>query len=395
MINIFTPRYTSPGSAIATLQCQFRRAKTPVVSADDSAMTWGQKKGHSVISGIDTLTAQSCWCDKLDKLVARVIPGYPTEPDDGAVSWQVFFDQLIEDIDPHRQPSHRPGWQARILAGRWLALRRARLGLAYAQLTQSTGITPSALLLLETGLANETSAPVPSWDLLIAALDGSVPMAAPVAAVVAIALGRVDADRPPILAQIVDDLRPTIMGGRDHQTPPILPISTISVTRDHTPRRSLPTPVAPAEQLWVVHGIYVVLMVLLALTMFLGAQVQLRQRGFPPPIGLQPRYFDDMLCMHIPFPTAAVPLTDQRNGAPSFDLLPSSIEEIISAQHRHKRLSPGTPALFCEESDHVPRRTQWESFLHQPSAPAERVPIFKQPDWSPKASSRDIAATGT
>ena len=121
----------------------------------------------------------------------------------------VFFDRLIEQSDPRRQPADDLARQAQIFAGRWLALRRLHLGLTSAQMVERTGMVASTLLLLEAGLADDALVPKQAWEQLIEALTDGAPPAVQVEAVVAMALGRPNPLDQQLLAQVMTDLGQT------------------------------------------------------------------------------------------------------------------------------------------------------------------------------------------
>lgn len=81
-----------------------------------------------------------------------------------------FFSRLIERIDPHR-PALTPELQhARLMCGRWLAVRRMQLGITAQQLAQQCGVAEERLLFLETGLATFADFSEPARQQLTAAL---------------------------------------------------------------------------------------------------------------------------------------------------------------------------------------------------------------------------------
>jgi hypothetical protein len=112
----------------------------------------------------------------------------------------------MRQVAPSNQPAGGPSQQARILAGRWIALQRLRLGLSSAQVAELAGIDPTTLLLLETGLADLAMASKESWMSLVGVLAGGDITATPVVAVIMVALGGTAAQAPGIMAQVVDDL---------------------------------------------------------------------------------------------------------------------------------------------------------------------------------------------
>ncbi|HEX5688460.1 MAG TPA: hypothetical protein VFX76_00560 [Roseiflexaceae bacterium] len=118
-----------------------------------------------------------------------------------------YFDRLLDQVDPQRPAYETSIAQARIYAGRWLALRRIRHGLSDNQIENRTGIVSPTLLLLEAGLADETLAPAAAWEKLGAALAGRRRAAPNVAAVVDVALGRANTMRSLTMAQVGNDLR--------------------------------------------------------------------------------------------------------------------------------------------------------------------------------------------
>jgi transcriptional regulator with XRE-family HTH domain len=119
-----------------------------------------------------------------------------------------FLDRLIAHTDPRAPTGDPPACQA--LAGRWLALRRLQSGLAREQIGERTGISATALLLLESGLADPSIVSVDQATALARSLyAGSANQQ--VDRALAIALGQLDPANAEALAEIEDDLSFTLM----------------------------------------------------------------------------------------------------------------------------------------------------------------------------------------
>ena len=149
------------------------------------------------------------WFRQLAEWARRSQPG--DEPEEA--HRDIYFEHLLDTVNPHTMP--KPGGQARVLAGRWIALRRIHLGKTQAELALITGVATTALLLLETGLGKEDLATPESWEILASELgtSSSDSMAAPAEEVLALALSRGETVDQQLLAQVVADLGPRIGGG--------------------------------------------------------------------------------------------------------------------------------------------------------------------------------------
>ena len=119
---------------------------------------------------------------------------------------EAFFELLLNQQHP-REPVYDCGArQARLLCGRWLMLRRVRLGLSCETLARQAGFEPQSLAVIELGLADAALAPDPPVGCLCRALAGAFHDDAWVAAVLAIALGRVQAPSARIMRRVAADL---------------------------------------------------------------------------------------------------------------------------------------------------------------------------------------------
>jgi hypothetical protein len=152
------------------------------------------------------------WRSSLGRRIASSVQPY--EPSEASSADQtlpapaeLFFDRLLDQVDPRRPALDGSVAQARIYAGRWLALRRIRRGLSNCQIEERTGIAPPTLLLLEAGLADDLLAPAQAWEQLGAALAGTHREYPHVAAVVDVALGRANTMQSHTMAQVGSDLR--------------------------------------------------------------------------------------------------------------------------------------------------------------------------------------------
>ena len=74
-----------------------------------------------------------------------------------ALAAPVFFDRLLDQIDPHQAPLDEPAHTARLLCGRWLALQCLYLQWTVEDLARATDLPDEALRLLELGLADEAA----------------------------------------------------------------------------------------------------------------------------------------------------------------------------------------------------------------------------------------------
>jgi len=312
----------------------------------------GRRHAHIQIDAAKKTTAiRAGWRGQLDKIIGRVMLGHATECDSEATPEHVFFDRLLKDIDPHHE-APKPDLQPRILAGRWLALRRIHLGLSYAYLTQSTGVTASALLLLEAGLGDETLASARGWELLAEALDGRVSMVASTVAVLSIALGRIEVVDPILLAQVADDLSHFTMAAGDDQHPHILPIHVLG----STPECSFVPAALRADLSAYSLGIFVVLMGMLIFTLFLIALVQHPFRT-PQPIVPRPIHISTAEQMHNWHPNPAVMLSYKRESSSCCELnLPMEVdhaEDHWQKQCRHVRRTRLSNPDRCQDAVRV------------------------------------------
>ncbi|HEX5691894.1 MAG TPA: hypothetical protein VFX76_17885 [Roseiflexaceae bacterium] len=116
-----------------------------------------------------------------------------------------FFDRLLSRSDPHAPPRDERLAQAQVLCGRWLALRRMRLGVSLETLAEHTGWLEETLLFVEVGLAGHDEA-VPVSDCLVRLLAGPFGDDAWVAMVLAIALGRVCTPSDQVMRRVAADL---------------------------------------------------------------------------------------------------------------------------------------------------------------------------------------------
>jgi transcriptional regulator with XRE-family HTH domain len=116
-----------------------------------------------------------------------------------------FFDRLLSRQDPRSPVCDAGIRQGQLLCGRWLALRRLRLGLTLEALAEKTGLPLEALLFVELGLADEPLA-LGETACLSRLLSGPYGDDAWVAMVMAIALGRIQAPSDRIMRRVVADL---------------------------------------------------------------------------------------------------------------------------------------------------------------------------------------------
>jgi hypothetical protein len=116
-----------------------------------------------------------------------------------------FFERLLDWSDPHAEARDDHLCQARLLCGRWLALRRLRLGIPLEILAERAGWPQQTLLFVELGLAEQAHA-LPADECLVCQLAGPFGDHAWIAMVLAIALGRVCQPSDRIMRRIAADL---------------------------------------------------------------------------------------------------------------------------------------------------------------------------------------------
>ena len=116
-----------------------------------------------------------------------------------------FFDRLIRRSDPHAASRDERSCQAQLLCGRWLALRRTRLGMPLETLAERAGWPQETLLFVEVGLTEPEQA-APGSECLVRLLAGPFGDDAWVAMVLAIALGKVRRPHGRVMRRVAADL---------------------------------------------------------------------------------------------------------------------------------------------------------------------------------------------
>lgn len=77
---------------------------------------------------------------------------------------EVFFDRLLDQQGHSIAAQADALRQSQIFCGRWLALRRLRLGFSLDHLAEQSHLAPKTILFLETGLADEGLAHEVDWE---------------------------------------------------------------------------------------------------------------------------------------------------------------------------------------------------------------------------------------
>lgn len=119
-----------------------------------------------------------------------------------------FLNRLVEQVNPHAHPL--PNWtlhEAQIMCGRWLTLRRVRVGLSLQLLASMVQVPAESLQLLETGAANESMISAEVSQNLMMRLAPKREDQYLVAEAIALALGKPEALSVEIIGQVLDDLR--------------------------------------------------------------------------------------------------------------------------------------------------------------------------------------------
>jgi transcriptional regulator with XRE-family HTH domain len=124
---------------------------------------------------------------------------------DHQASLDAFFEQLLDRSDPHGGALDGRVRQAQVLCGRWLALRRLRLGMSLESLAERAAWPEQALLFVELGLSDQAR-DLPTAEPLIRQLAGQFSDDAWIAMVLAIALGRHQRPSDLILRRVAADL---------------------------------------------------------------------------------------------------------------------------------------------------------------------------------------------
>jgi hypothetical protein len=106
--------------------------------------------------------------------------------------YNAYFTQLLCQIDPAKPPPILSEQYNQMQAGLQLVLQRLRLELSIAQVAQRTGIEPTTLLLLETGLQDPAAISQDAWLRLHTLLAADQPPVAPAADLV-----RLPTHKPP------------------------------------------------------------------------------------------------------------------------------------------------------------------------------------------------------
>jgi len=123
-----------------------------------------------------------------------------------ALATPVFFDRLLDQIDPHQPPLDGPTRSARLLCGRWLALQRLYLQWTIEDLAQATGLASEVLRLLELGLADAAMLDAAGRRRLSETLTVTSQEARWFSGVVAIAQSLPDALDPETMDLVIADL---------------------------------------------------------------------------------------------------------------------------------------------------------------------------------------------
>lgn len=130
-------------------------------------------------------------------------PGKPHSPLPPA-----FLNRLVEQINPHMQPSpNQTLRKAQIMCGRWLTLRRVRVGVSLQQLASMVQVPAETLQLLETGSADESMISPEACQNLVMKLAPKREEQHLTAEVIALALSKPEALSVEIVGQVLDDLR--------------------------------------------------------------------------------------------------------------------------------------------------------------------------------------------
>ena len=119
---------------------------------------------------------------------------------------EAFFELLLNQQRPREPAYDCNACQARLLCGRWLMLRRIRLGLTCEALARQARLDPQSLAVIELGLADAALAPGSSAGCLCRALAGDLHDDAWIAVVLTIALGCVAAPNARIMRRVAADL---------------------------------------------------------------------------------------------------------------------------------------------------------------------------------------------
>src|SRR5262245_25046006 len=123
-----------------------------------------------------------------------------------------FWPLLCECLDPVRRVTHQCGIEERLLCGRWLALRRLRLGLGCCWLAECLGVQAGELQLTEAGVAPTTLLTPKQRYCLAKQLTPDDPgnERTWVARVVAVALGNPIGQRGELLVKVRADIEAMI-----------------------------------------------------------------------------------------------------------------------------------------------------------------------------------------
>jgi len=119
---------------------------------------------------------------------------------------EVFFDRLL-DQQGHTIAAQADSLrQSQIYCGRWLALRRLRLGFSLERLAEQSHLASKTILFLETGLADIELAHEVDWECYSQLLSAIHNDYTNIRQVIALALGSEPHSDTHPLAQVLEDL---------------------------------------------------------------------------------------------------------------------------------------------------------------------------------------------
>src|SRR5262245_39898369 len=119
---------------------------------------------------------------------------------------EAFLNSLLDYVDPHQPPRDEQLLTAQRLCGRWLALRRLRIGLASEQLARIGNVPVETIQILEAGIATPDHVSSVARQHLSRVLAPSRADFTFMEEVICLALGSADSWSPSVMDQVIEDL---------------------------------------------------------------------------------------------------------------------------------------------------------------------------------------------